>query len=167
MNAALLDRSLAELGVDAQVRSAGIRGDGQPATAETVRLLAERGIDVSNHRSRRVDRATAAASDLIVTAEHDHVVYIAGESPELFRRTFTLLELLERGEQVGQRQGAPIEDWLDRVGDGRATANDYLDAGDSGAIADLADPTGQTARHWLVAITDIESHSRRLATLLS
>ena len=165
--AALLDVRLSEVGVDADVASAGFASDGEPATSETVRLLAGRGIDVSTHRSRRIDANIAASSDLILTAQHDHVVHIAGRSPELFDRTFTLPEFVGRAESAGARGDRTLDVWLDSVGAERPSAFDYLDAGDSGAIGEVADPTGRSPRDWAIAMSTIDELTRRLAALLS
>lgn len=165
--AAMLDVRLNELEIDAHVTSAGFASDGEPATGESVRLLAERGIDVSAHRSRRIDADIAASSDLILTAQHDHVVDIAGRSPALFDRTFTLPEIVERAEPAGARGGRTLDVWLGSIGAERPSAFDYLDAGDSGAIGEVADPTGRSPRDWAVAMSTIDELTRRLAELLS
>ena len=132
-----------------------------------MRLLAERGIDVSAHRSRRIDADIAASSDLIVTAQHDHVVDIAGRSPELFARTFTLPEIVVRAESVGARGDRTLDVWLSSIGAGRPSAFDYLDAGDTGAIGEVADPTGRSPRDWAAAMTTLDQLTRRLAELVS
>ena len=163
----MLDLRLGELEIDAHVTSAGFASDGERATGETVRLLADRCIDVSAHRSRRIDADIAASSDLIVTAQHDHVVHIAGRSPELFARTFTLPEIVVRAESVGARGDRTLDEWLGAIGAGRPSAFDYLDAGDTGAIGEIADPTGRAPRDWAVAVATLDKLTRRLAELLS
>jgi protein-tyrosine-phosphatase len=161
--AALLDRGLREIGASATVRSAGVSGEGEPPTEETVRLLRERSIDVSRHRSRRVDEHVITHANLVVTAEHHHVVELGGRTSGAFAMTFTLPELVERGEAVGSRDGAPLERWLARVNEGRPTALDYLDAD----VAEIDDPTGRSARHWERAIAEIDDLTARLIKLLT
>ena len=61
MAAALLARRLSELGVAAQVRSAGMLGGGDPPLPEVVSVMAGYGIDLTAHRSRVVRAATQAS----------------------------------------------------------------------------------------------------------
>jgi protein-tyrosine-phosphatase len=161
--AALLDRGLRELGVSATVSSAGVAGEGEPPTEETVRLLRDRSIDVGRHRSRRVDEHLASHADLVVTAEHHHVIELGGRTPGAFAKTFTLPELVERGEAVGGRDGDPLDRWVARVNEGRPIALDYLDA----LVPEIADPTGRSARHWERAIAEIDDLTTRLVKLLA
>lgn len=161
--AALVDHHLREAGVPAVVGSAGMVGGGSPPTEETVRLLGARGLDVSSHRSHRLDDATAAGADLILTAERDHVVQIVGRTPRLFQRTFTLPELVQRGDSLGDLDELPLSEWLSALADGRPAAFDYLDA----PVGEIADPTGQSRRDWAEAFATIDDLTRRLARLIA
>lgn len=161
--AALVDHHLREAGVSAVVGSAGMVGGGSPPTEETVRLLGVRGIDVSAQRSRRLDDATAAAADLIVTAEHDHVIQIVGRTPTLFPRTFTLPELVQRAEGLGDVDELSLSEWLRALADGRPAAFDYLDA----PVGEIGDPTGRSRRDWTEAFATIDDLTRRLARLIA
>ena len=163
LTAALAAHHLHEAGVPAVVRSAGIVGGGSPPTEETVRLLVARGLDVSSHRSRRLDDESTAAADLIVTAERDHVVQIVGRSPQLFSRTFTLPELVDRGERLGDVSVLPLSDWLRVLGGDRPAAFDYLDA----PVGEIADPTARSRRDWTEAFATIDDLTYRLARLLA
>ena len=163
MTAALLDRRLQELGASAVVRTAGFVGEGEPATFETVRILRDRSIDVSRHRSRRIDDHLAGRSNLVVTAEHQHVIEISGRSPGAFAKTFTLPELVQRGEAVGARSGTDVDDWLALINEDRPTALDYMDA----TVDEIADPTGRSPRHWERAIAEIDDLTARLVKLLA
>jgi protein-tyrosine-phosphatase len=54
-------------GGDVQVESAGIEaGDGIPATEHAVTVMAERGIDITSHRSRAVESVDVLQFDLVV-----------------------------------------------------------------------------------------------------
>lgn len=163
---ALLDRYLRELGVRSQVRSVGTKSEGKPAMAETIGLLAARGIDISAHRSRLINDPSVSHADLIVTAEHQHVVAIVGRTPEMFSKTYTLPEFVARAEPVGARRGRSLETWLAEIGANRPTALEYLDAVDSGTIPEIADPTGHAPKVWTGALTQIDELTQRLAQLL-
>jgi protein-tyrosine phosphatase len=159
---ALLHHHLLPHGAEFGIATGGFRDEGQPATEPAVRLLRERGIDVSRHLSRRVDGRLVAEADVIVTAERDHVVWIAGTHPGSFVRTFTLPELVRRAEQHGARDGDEVRAWLARVNQGRPIAADYLDA----PVGEIVDPTGQAPQVWERVLDELDRLTARLAALL-
>ncbi|MCM8749011.1 hypothetical protein NET02_07640 [Thermomicrobiaceae bacterium CFH 74404] len=58
------------LGSEIEIQSAGIEAcDGAPAAQNAVAVMAERGIDLSGHRARRVDAAGLASFDLVVALD--------------------------------------------------------------------------------------------------
>ncbi len=160
---ALLGEHLAERGTTAEIATAGIRDEGQPPTEETVRLLAARGHDVRSHRSRRVSADLVASADLVVTAERDHVVWIAGSFRGTFARTFTLPELLRWAAPAGPRQGDPWDQWLACVNAERPRASDYLAA----RIDEIDDPTGRATKVWEQAFSEIDTMCAQLAALIA
>ena len=164
MVAALLESHLHTLGVTVQLHSAGTAASDQPAIDRAVRLLADHGLHVGRHRSRPIVADVVAAADLIVTAEQQHVVAIAGQWPAAFARTFTLPELVARSQTVGRRNGRPMPEWLRAIGEGRAAAFDYLDATD---IPEVADPTGQSPAVWDESFARIDALTRQLAQVLA
>jgi protein-tyrosine phosphatase len=159
---ALLREHLRQAGLDADVATAGTAGSGLPATDRTVRLLAARGIDVRDHRSQPLDERSVAGADLVVTAERDHVVWIAGRWPGAFRRTFTLPELVARAAAV-QPMAGDVSAWLDELAVDRPTAIDYLDAD----VGEIADPTGRAPGDWDVAFAHVDDLTRRLASAIA
>lgn len=163
MMAALLQRHLADLGVAARVASAGTRADGGAPTRETVKLLAQYGIDVNGHQGAPLDQHIVESADLIVTAEQQHVVDVAGHWPDALASTFTLAELVERAQVCGGRLGAPIDEWRALLNEGRPTGIDYLD---DRTIGEIADPTGLDSRAWNVTFAQIDDLTRRLAVAI-
>lgn len=140
MAEALLRARLDALGVDARVTSAGRLQAGQPAAAHGIDVLRGRGLDMTAHRSRTMSRDILASADLILGMAREHVREAVVSEPSVWPRTFTMRELVRRGEAVGARKpGEPLADWLGRVGAGRRTADL---AGDSVAD-DIEDPIGQ------------------------
>ena len=135
MAAALL---AAALGPAAHVSSAGVEATpGRPAAPDAVRAMADRGLDIVDHRSRPLDPATIAATDVVLTMTRAHARDVAVAHAGSFGRTFTLKELVRRAGPVGVRApGRPLADWLDEVGRGRRVA-DLV--GDDPAD-DVADP---------------------------
>ncbi len=66
--AAALARRL--LGPGVEIQSAGVDAyDGTPAAREAVAVMAERGIDLSGHRARRVDPSDLSSFDLVVVMD--------------------------------------------------------------------------------------------------
>ena len=160
---ALLEGHCRSLGLAAEVATAGIMENDRPPTGHAIDLLAERGVDVRAYRSRVVSEALVAAADLVVTAEREHVVWIAGRWREAFQFTFVLPEIVSRAADVGGRDGRPMPEWLELVDAGRPRGLAYLEADD---IADIADPTGLDDRHWAQTVARIDHLTHRLAELL-
>lgn len=63
--AALLARKLESAGFEGEVDSAGFIGPGRPSPPQLLELAAERGVDLSGHRSRLVTGPEAGRADLI------------------------------------------------------------------------------------------------------
>jgi protein-tyrosine phosphatase len=153
MAEAILRHRLTELGVDARVASAGLLRSGQPASAHGVDVLRGRGVDMTAHRSRSMSRDILSASDLLLGMAREHVREAVVMDPGVWPRTFTLKELVRRGEATGPRgPGEPLRDWLARVGQGRRVA----DLTGSSPQDDVADPIGmpRTAYERLAAELD-------------
>ena len=135
----LLAHGLAERGIDARVHSAGTRATLGAADHSVASLMAERGHDLSTHRSRQLDRALLADADLVVCMAREHlreaVLLDGGALP----RTFTLKELVRRATEAGARDDdEPLDAWLARVGEGRDPARLLGDDPSD----DVADPIG-------------------------
>ena len=162
MTGALLQRQLVRLHVPATVDTAGTQPDGQPAMERAVRMLAERGIDVSEHRSQPLTEDLVLGSDLIVTAERAHVVNIAGRWPGVFAATFTLPEIVALVAD-DERNGRPVTEWLAEVSAERRTGLDYFDALD---IGEIEDPTGRQPAVWDRVFAEIDQLTNDLAMAL-
>jgi protein-tyrosine phosphatase len=135
----LLRHRLDALGVDASVASAGRLQDGLPAAEHGVDVLRGRGLDMSTHRSRAATRQILTSADLILGMAREHVREAVVAEPAVWPRTFTLRELVRRGEAAGPRRaGESMQDWLARVGQGRRVA----DLAGSSPDDDIADPIG-------------------------
>lgn len=135
----LLRDRLERLGVEARVDSAGLLDSGSPAAPEAVAALAARGIDISSHRSRRLSGPLIDAADIILGMAREHVREVALMDPRAWRRSFTLKELVRRGEVAGPwARGQSLDDWLAKVAADR-THSEMLGAAPSD---DVADPIG-------------------------
>jgi protein-tyrosine phosphatase len=161
--AALLAARTAQIGVDVRVSSAGVLESGRPASAHSVDILSARGLDLSTHRSTTVTKELIRSADLIVTMAREHVRHAVVLVPEAWPRTFTLKNVVIRGEKVGPRQsGEEISDWLERVHAGRTRAQLL----GSSLEDDVADPIGQARGAYSRMVGELDDLVERLVTLL-
>lgn len=87
MAAALLAAAAPEL----QVSSAGLGAlVGRPADPLALRLMAERGIDMSGHRGAQVTRPLCVAADVILVMENEQRKRLEDLYPEVRGRVFRL-----------------------------------------------------------------------------
>ncbi len=86
MAAALLSRQFADAGVEAVVSSAGILFDGRPATDYGQAVMADRGIDTSGHRSRKLRADIVNGADLVIGMARSHVREAVALAPDVWKR---------------------------------------------------------------------------------
>lgn len=162
MAEAFLRHRLGVIGVDATVHSAGLLSAGNPATADGVRALETMGLDTSAHRSRRISEQLLTPADLLLGMAREHVREAVLMAPEAWPRTFTLKELVRRGEERGPRApGQSFEEWLAKLHAGRST-NDLLGYSSDD---DVADPIGRGADFYRGTANEIDDLVRRLVAL--
>lgn len=140
MTERFLRRDIEDRALSATVGSCGLLTDGEPASATVVGVLADRGIDAGDHRSRRVDAALVAAHDLVVTMERRHARELTLANEGVSPRVHTLGALVRALGEEEARVGAPAERIL-RVAE-RRPAIALLGSGDD----EIDDPHGRSAR---------------------
>lgn len=163
MAAALLSRRLDDAGVKAVVSSAGLLFDGEPATDYSLVVMADRGIDTSAHRSRKLRADQLAEVDIVIGMAREHVREAVVLVPDAWKRAFTLKEIVRLGEQRGGR--APdeaLDQWLARLHEGRRRP-DLLGESDAD---DVADPIGGPRRSYQRTAEELDDLTARLARLL-
>lgn len=154
---------MASIGVDARVGSAGLLRPDLPASAHGVDILQERGIDMTTHRSRTMTRDQLRSSDLIVAMAREHVREAVVLDPSVWPRTFTLKELVRRGDAIGARRSdEPLADWLARAGQGRRIA----ELTGSSPADDVADPIGGPRSAYDRMATELDDLIDRLVRLV-
>ena len=157
-----LRRRLQEGGVEAQISSAGLRLEGEPAPDLGVEVLAERGLDLTAHRSRMIDRDLLRSADLVVAMAREHVREAVLAAPDIWPRVFTLKELVRRGAEVGGRApGESLEAWLARLHAGRNRS----DLVGLSAEDDVFDPLGGTREDYEGAANEISALVDRMVRL--
>jgi protein-tyrosine phosphatase len=161
MAAVLLARDLCARGA-VSVRSAGMIGDGEAPAPLAVSAMADWGLDISAHRSRRVQGGDLAAADLTLAMARAHLRHAVVTAPDVWPRAFTLKELVRRGEQIGPRPpGTELADWLALAHDGRDRTALLGDSPDD----DIADPIGGPPQAFAATAALLSDLAGRLADL--
>ena len=159
MGEAILADRLRKRGVESVISSAGLVLHGKPASAHAVSVLADRGIDHSSHRSRVMDIGILESADLVLAMTREHLREAAVLNPSAFDRTFTLKELVRRGESAGRRASdQPLSEWLEKAGAGR----DRGDLLGTSPEDDVADPYGMDRGDYERTCAEIEALIDRL-----
>jgi len=159
----LLRSLFAQAGVGASVGSAGLLPGGAPATPDAVATMADRGVDIAHHVSQTVTEEMARDTPLILAMTRHHVRELCAGYDAPIERTFTLKELVRRGDEIGGRvHGDSVYAWMARLNSGRRTA-DLM--GDDPAD-DIADPVGRPRAVYEDTADELEALLRRFVQLL-
>jgi len=95
-----------------RVESAGTWAiDGLACNVQTQRVLAERGLDVRSHRSRRINREIISSFDLILTMEEGQKEALQIEFPNLAGRIYLLSEIVGLKFNIADPIGGDDEDF--------------------------------------------------------
>lgn len=146
-----------------EVRSAGFRPGGAPAPAIEIEVAAAHGLDLSGHRSRRVDVHALTWADLVLTMEARHVRDAALSAPEVWGRTFTLQDFVRRAEaapgpETESNRRDDIPSLVRTVGQLR-TRREVLARG---AMDDIEDPIGGSRAAYEAAYVKLDDLTRRV-----
>lgn len=133
----------AHLVPEVEVGSAGTMDwSGQPAHEYAIAAMAERGLDLSAHRSRRLSEYLVDESDLIVAMTRNHGWAIAARSQAKAAATFLPAELSRLADQVGNRIGSDAQAWVGRLHAQRDTQANSRFIGR--AADEVPDPIGES-----------------------
>ena len=108
----LLRQRLAQSGLDSQieVRSAGVFAlEGRPASEPGVEVLAERGVDISDHRGHTVSAEDMTEADLVLVMEEGHRRSLFYSYPNLLGKVFLLSEMAGEYSDVRDPYRQPKE----------------------------------------------------------
>ena len=117
MAQALLQKLLREKGIeDIEVQSAGLAAiEGDKASWQAVQVMKNRGIDLTQHRAKRINPSLINQTDLILTMTSRHKAYLIGMYPEAAHKIHVLKEYAEGGQlspesaQIPDPFGQPVE----------------------------------------------------------
>jgi protein-tyrosine-phosphatase len=158
MASAVLRRVLADRRCeDIEVASAGTwAASGDHATSEACAVVAERGIDLTPHRSRPLDADELRRADLVIAMTSVHLREIESVDPQAAAKTLLLKELAELS--FDEPAGADPESRLQRVlGATRPTWRRAMD---------LDDPMGLPRVAYERCLAEIEEAVEILAAAL-
>ena len=163
MAAGLLVHHLAEARIPALVASAGLLDGGRPASPDAIAAVARRGVDLSRHRSRRLDLDLLSEADLVLGMEPLHVRAAVGLDPAALGRSFALKDLIRRALHHGGRAPEqPVADWLGAFDDAGSTAR--IEGDDERDRVE--DPLGQGAAAYEACAAELDLLARGLRQLL-
>lgn len=144
------------------IGSFGRMFEDEPAHRHARAVVAERGADLEDFRSRRWSADRLSEATLVLTMERAHVRDLALLEPGALARTFTLPEFVRLATEAGPRRpDEPLDTWIERVGRGRDPSR-YLheDPAD-----EIADPIGESRRRFRASAAEIDHHLERLVEL--
>lgn len=154
----LLRRSAEQHGVALQISSMGFLPAGQATPAPGIRAAAERGLDLSGHRSCQLDPQELAQSDLILASARAEARDLVAALPELWPRVHTYKQFVRWARDHPAPAGTDFATWADRADHGRART---VLLGSS-AQDDLADPVGRSLRAWRRTMQELEVLAEQL-----
>ncbi len=110
----LLCQRLAEAGLESRydVASAGTWGiEGSPASENAVKVMAERGMDISSHRARPITGRDVAEADLILVMSREHQELLENTWPQYRFKVHRLSEMAGKRRDISDPYGGPIEEY--------------------------------------------------------
>jgi protein-tyrosine phosphatase len=157
--------SLHDDGAGFTTRSAGMTVvDGQAAPDDFVEIALIRGIDLREHRPVAFSAELGRSADLILTMTRDLLRGMVVNLPEVWPRSFTLLELVRRGTTTTPplpHEG--LAPWIARV----HAARDRTELLGADTVDDLRDPMVDAGESNEAMFGQLERATRRLARLLA
>jgi protein-tyrosine phosphatase len=161
----MLSRALAGANVEATVASAGMQvREDQSAPEDFVDLALIRGIDLRGHRPTAFRPELGTSADLVLTMSRDLLRSMVVETPAVWPRAFTLLELVRRGTTVSPPEaGDTLASWVARA----HAARDRAELLSLDLVDDLRDPMVEQSESNEEMFGELERATRRLARLLA
>lgn len=150
----MLNEAASLRGLPIVARSAGLAAPDQPPPPHTLSVLADRGIDASAHRSRKLLADMVGSADLVLAMTGRHAREAALLDMASTPKIFTLREFTKRSALAGPRDDdEDVADYIARLSAGRPTAL----LGGGGSEDDVADPYGRRKRAYRQAAESIET----------
>ncbi len=128
MAMALLRSRVANSGEEWRIESAGTWAlEGMPLNEKTQQVLAERGAEIRNHRSRIVTREMLRSFNLILTMEPGQKEALRLEFPEVADRVYLLSEMIGLTFSIADPVGGTLEEYRATAAEIDRILNDGLE----------------------------------------
>ena len=96
--------------IEFRAESAGVwTSDGRPATEASVIVMASRGIDIEDHRSRLITEEIVRNAALILTMTRSHAEAIRAEFPAFRNKVYMLSEMVGAKYDVEDPVGGTLQ----------------------------------------------------------
>lgn len=116
MAMAIFQEKLGERAHNWRVESAGTwTRDGEPAAPRVISLLAGRGLDLREHRSRGITPDLMSPFNLILTMERGHKEALQVEFPQHARRVFLFSEMVGSVFDIRDPIGGSMDDFRESL----------------------------------------------------
>jgi protein-tyrosine phosphatase len=146
-----------------EVDSCGLLPGGRSVPAQVVAAATPFGVDLSDHVSSQITVEHLVRANVVVTMTRQHLREVVLLLPEAWSRTFTLDELVRRGENLGPRaHGQSMAEWFEKLHQGRHR-RDMIGTSREGDIADPYGGPDAGYRRMAATLADLVD---RLAVLL-
>jgi protein-tyrosine phosphatase len=163
MAEALLQSKLDAVGFASRVHSAGTLPWRGPASDGARTVMQDRGVDLSDHESRRLSDAMVHKADLILGMTRSHVWTVTTHVPAAADRAFLVAELARLGARVGPRErDESVRDWAARVA---AIRTDPRIPGQS--QDEVADPAGESVAVYRATANRLDRELARIVALIT
>jgi protein-tyrosine phosphatase len=127
VEAILRDRLVEQGKVGWQVQSAGTwASNGQAPSRYSQEILAERGLDISNHRSQVITREMLEGAALVLCLAEGHAEAMRAEFPDQADKIFLLTEMVGQQYSVSDPYGGPRHAYERMVNDVTQLVEDGL-----------------------------------------
>ncbi len=148
---------------DIHISSAGTLDGDRVISPEVLAALGADATHVAGHRSRTLRVEDVRQANVILAMAREHLREVVVLEPNAWERTFTLKELVRRGEAHRARAiDEPLQHWLHAVGQGR---NRMALLGDDPSD-DVVDPINAPPERLAATAAEIRDLCARLVALM-
>jgi protein-tyrosine phosphatase len=163
MAAALFAEQVGRLTDSVEVSSAGLLDAARAVPPEVLEVMVPYGVDLSQHRSRRLTAEMLEGSDLIIGMGRRHVQEVVLLDPPCWPQAFKLKELVRRGQANGPRRpDQGIRSWIDAAHGTRTRADLTLRS----SLEEVADPYGGSRAGYAATADELAGLTAQLVAML-
>ena len=95
-----------------RIESAGVAAmEGTPASQKTLQILSEKGIDLSFHKARQINRYLMEQFALILVMERRHKHILQTQYPDFAAKIYLLSEMIGKDHEIDDPGGGTYEDY--------------------------------------------------------